>query len=83
MCIRLKTIFVLLLKMITRWEGWGRLIYVQVRKGGQGVGDHVFFSFCIAVNCPFMTVAQWFLSLFLYSFPALFVSSLILVFTSP
>ena len=83
MSIRLKTIFVLLLKMITRWEGWGSLIYVQVRKGGQGVGDHGFFSFCIAVNCPFMTVAQWFLSLFLYSFPALFVSSLILVFTSP
>ena len=68
MSIRLKTIFVLLLKMITRWEGWGRLIYVQVRKGGQGVGDHVFFSFCIAVNCPFMTVAQWFFHCFFIHF---------------
>ena len=57
-----------------RWEGLGRLISVKVNKGGQGLGDHVFFSFCIAVNCPFMTGAQWFLLLFLCSFLALFVS---------
>ena len=73
MSIILMIIFVLLLKMIMGWEWWGRLIYVKVKKGGQGVGDHVFFSFCIALNCPFMTGAQWFLSLFLCSFLDLFV----------
>ena len=67
-------IFAFLLKMITRWEGLGRLISVKVKKGGQGVGSHVFLSFCIAVNCSFMTGAQWLLSLFLCSFLALFVS---------
>ena len=46
----------------------GQADYVQVRKGGQGVGDHVFFSFCIAVNCPFMTVAQWFFHCFFIHF---------------
>ena len=60
--------------MIMRWEGWGSLTSAKVKKGGQGVGDHLFFSFCIAVNCPFMTGAQWLLSLFLCSFLALFVS---------